>query len=231
MAFSPRSKTTFGLPPKKMLPTVTSLELHSFVRQAPCEERDKPPNTAQHRLWLDITRLDTTTLNNIDDKYNSNMWKNFKFVRSKHSANEGEQTQLRTSAEMIAELYPLQAPKSSSVGENTYHKFLQEVKFPERKQNTAAWQKLGKQELQSRRLKIRSECRAPPLDWEGRIVPPTNFKRYTRPLPSVFSEHWDVCFSSFPDAQQMYSPHYSSPYPCLGTPSRYGLRVRGPYIQ
>ncbi|KAJ7370991.1 hypothetical protein OS493_028608 [Desmophyllum pertusum] len=98
MAFSPRSKTTYGLPLRKESPTELTYDLKSFVRQAPHDERDKPPNTAQQRLWLDITHMDTSQLQQIDDDYNSNMWKNFKFVRPKHSANFATRKSVPSSA-------------------------------------------------------------------------------------------------------------------------------------
>ena len=232
MAFCPRSKTTFGLPSRKEPPSELSFDFNSFVRQAPYDERDKPLNTAQHRLWMDITDLDTSKLQQIDDQYNSNMWKNFKFVRPKHSANYGQQNTSAASKGMIAEIYPLTLPKPSSIGENTYHKFLRETKLPQVKQKIVGWQKQRRQELQSRTLKVESECRAPPTDWEGNILPPANFKRYPR-NESIFSaDEWQYVYPSY--SSPTPGKHYTlpnSPYSRQGTPWHYGLRVRRPHFE
>ena len=234
MAFSPRSKTTFGLPLRKEPPSEVAFDLNSFVRQAPHDERDKPLNTAQHRLWLDMTHLDTAKLQQIDDKYNSNMWKNFKFVRPKDSANYGERNSPEASKGMIAEIYPLTVPKPSSIGKNTYHKFLQETKLPETKQKIIRWQKQGRQQLQSRALKVKSECRAPPTDWEGNILPPTNFKRYPRPESRWSADDWQYVYPSYsitPAPRKVLYTLPNSPYSRQGTLWHYGLRVRRPHLE
>lgn len=233
MAFCPRSKSTFGLPSSKDPPSEDTFHFRSFVRQAPYDERDKPLNTAQQRLWLDITHLDTTRLQQIDDKYNSNMWKNFKFVRSKHSARYGEQNSPAASQGMIAEIYPLSLPKPSSIGEHTYHKFLQETKLPQKKQKIIGWQKQGRQELQSRALKVQSECRAPPTDWEGNILPPANYKRYPRPERIFSADDWQYICPSYnsPALTKTLYTQPNSPYSRQGTPWNYGLRVRRPHYE
>ena len=235
MAFSPRSKTTFGLPLRRGSPSELTYDLNSFVRQAPYDERDKPPSTAQQRLWLDITHLDTSQLQQIDKNYNSNMWKNFKFVRPKHSASFGTRNSLPSSEGMIADIYPLSVPKPSRIGKNTYHKFLHEVKLPQPKQKIIGWQKQGRQELQSRSLKVQSECRAPPTDWEGNILPPSNFKRYPRPESILPPEDY-IYLPSFPSynipsPKKMHSVPSSSLYSRQGTPWHYGLRVRKPHVK
>ena len=233
MAFCPRSKTTFGLPLRKEPPSDFAFDLKSFIRQAPHDDRDKPLNTAQLGLWLDMTHLDTSKLHQIDEKYNSNMWKNFKFVRPKHSANYGERNSPAATKGMIAEIYPLTLPKPSSIGENTYHKFLQETKMPQRKQNIIGWQKQGRQELQSKVLKVQSECRAPPTDWEGNILPPTNYKRYPRPASTFSPDDWQYVFPSYssPSPRKIQYTLPNSPYSRQGTPWHYGLRVRRPHLE
>ena len=233
MAFSLRSRTTFGLPQRNDRPLELAFDLNSFVRQAPYDERDKPINTAQHRLWLDMSHLDTSTMQQIDEKYNSNMWKNFKFVRPRHSANYGKQSSPEASRGLIAEIYPLTLPKPSSIGENTYHKFLQETKLPKNKHKIVGWQKQGKEHFQSRILKVKSQCRAPPIDWEGNILPPTNYKRYPRPQSDFSNNDWQYLYPSYssPAPSKMQYTLPDSPYSRQGTPWRYGLRVRRPIIE
>lgn len=232
MAFCPRSKATFGLPLRKEPSSEVAFDLNSFVRQAPYDERDKPLNTAQHSLWLDITHLDTSKIQQIDDKYNSNMWKNFKFVRPKHSANYGDRNPQQASKGKIAEIYPLTLPKPSRIGENSYHKFLQETKLPQNKQKIVGWQKQGRQEFQSRTLKVQSECRAPPIDWEGNILPPANYKRYPSPQSNLSADNWQYLYPSYslPAPRRMQHTLPNSPYARQGTPWHYGLHVRRPHI-
>lgn len=235
MAFSPRSKTTFRLPLRKESPSELTFDLNSFVRQAPHDERDKPPNTAQQRLWLDITHLDTSQFEQIDDNYNSNMWKNFKFVRPKHSADrDGGRKSLQSPVGMIADIYPVSVPKPSRIGENTYQKFLQEVKLPQTKQKIVGWQGQGRQKLQSRTLKVQSECRAPPIDWEGNILPPANYKRYPRPETILSTDDFVQFYPSYnsPFPRKILSSIPSSSlYSRQGTPWHYGLRVRRPHFE
>ena len=233
MAFAPRSRATFGLPQRNDRPSELAFDLNSFIRQAPYDERDKPINTAQHRLWLDMSRLETSAMQQIDEKYNSNMWKNFKFVRPRRSANYGRQSSPEAPRGLIAEIYPLTLPKPSSIGKNTHHKFLQETKLPQNKHKIVGWQKQGKEHFQSRILKVKSECRAPPIDWEGNILPPTNYKRYPRAQGDFSVNDWQYLYPSYssPAPSKMQYTLPNSPYTRQGTPWRYGLRIRRPIIE
>lgn len=210
MSFKPRSKTTFGIPPKIPASEVI-LDTRSFVRQAPATLRDKPCNTAQQRLWIDITDLDTTNIEKTDDEYNSNMWKNFKFVRPKASAgslahSRGISTPKRHKVinlpshrkpnvdedpavrNMIADTYPLKLPKPSKIGGSTYSKFLNEANLREQKRQRIGLQLAKTQGLQDRVLRIRSECRAPPVNIEGEILPPPEFKKYAHKVSVEYIE-------------------------------------------
>ena len=227
MAFSPRSKTTLGLPTRKEPASAFEFDLRSFIRQAPNDDRKKPENTAQHSLWLDITRHDVSNLQNIDDQYNSNMWKNFKFVRTQHS---GRRISKQASKGTIADIYPLTLPKPSSIDENTYGKFLQETKFPVKKQKILDLQQQGtRQILQSRTLKVHSECRAPPIDWEGNILPPANFRKYPRRRSIYSTDDWEYIYRSYTSPAVSRKINYTlpnSPYSREGTPWHYGVRGR-----
>lgn len=198
------------------------LDMKSFVRQAPCEERDKHPNTAQQRLWLDMSQVDGSNLHEVDDKYNSNMWKNFRFVRARSSTVGTNKTRDSIEA-LIADSYPLKLPKPSRIGESSYQKYLEEVKLAKKKRHAIEFQLEGKQKFEKRHLKIRSECRAPPTDWEGNILPPDGFRLYPRP-PKYFEESED--YFPLPYTYPMYTPTPTPSYSRSGTPWRYGLRVR-----
>ena len=198
------------------------LDMKSFVRQAPCEERDKHPNTAQQRLWLDMSQVDGSNLHEVDDKYNSNMWKNFRFVRARSSTVGTNKTRDSIEA-LIADSYPLKLPKPSRIGESSYQKYLEEVTLAKKKRHAIEFQLEGKQKFEKRHLKIRSECRAPPTDWEGNILPPDGFRLYPRP-PKYFEESED--YFPLPYTYPMYTPTPTPSYSRSGTPWRYGLRVR-----
>lgn len=246
MAFKPRSRTTFGIPPKIPSSEVI-LDTRSFVRQAPSLLRDKPCSTAQQRLWMDVTDLDTTNIDKIDDEYNSNMWKNFKFVRSKASAGNLERKSGISSSKrkvilpvhnkpnvdkdphvrnMIADTYPLRLPKPSNIGQNTYGKFLNEAKLREQKRQRIGLQLEKTQNFQERVLKIRSECRAPPINVEGEIIPPLEFKKYPHKVVDFIDEaEFDVKPLSY--VAQTARPYTGSPGSALrsgGSPWRQGLK-------
>ena len=195
----------------------------SFVRQAPVDERDKQANNAQQRLWLDMTE-EGFDLTQVDDNYNSNMWKNFRFVRARSSTAAQGKVRDTTQA-LVADAYPLALPRPSSIGGNTYHKYLQESKLGERKRYRieATLQKGGRREQEKTHLKLRSDCRAPPTDWEGNILPPENFRRYPRPM--LLDEAED--YSPLPYTNCTFVASSPTPsYSRSGTPWRYGLRVR-----
>lgn len=249
MAFKPRSRTTFGIPPKTPA-TEVSLDTRSFVRQAPAQLRDKPCNTVQQRLWMDITDLDTTNLEKTDEKYDSNMWKNFKFVRSNVSAGSLARTNSRSTSKkselpravepkvdedkiikgMVADMYPLRIPKASTIGHNTYDKFLNEAKLRDQKRKTIDHQFGRTQEYQGKVLRIKSECRAPPINLEGEIIPPDDFRKYPQ-RPVVMEE--DTWFYQKPLSYvaQTSRPYTGSPSSVFryGTPWKRGLTGRGPY--
>ena len=202
MAFKPRSKTTFGIPPKIPASEVI-LDSRSFVRQAPSALRDKPCSTTQQRLWMDVTELDTSNIEQTDEQYDSNMWKNFKFVRSKASAGSLARSSSNSISKlpkyekpsvhqdphiraMVADIYPLKLPKSSNIGGNTYDKFLNEAKLREEKRQRIGLQLERTQDFQERVLKIRSECRAPPIDFEGGIIPPSDFRKYPQRAVALY---------------------------------------------
>lgn len=249
MSFKPRSKTTFGIPPK--IPTSeVILDTRSFVRQAPTELRDKTLNTAQQRLWIDITNLDTANIDKTDEEYNSNMWKNFKFVRSKASAgslarSSGISTpkkHIKITApshnipnvesdprvrHMIAESYPLKLPKPSRIGGSTYAKFLNEANLRDEKRQRIHLQLSKSQEPQERVLKIWSECRAPPLGVEGEILPPPDFKKYPyKSLEYIEDEAW------IDPRHLSYVAQTSRPYtgsPGSASPWKHGVRGNQQY--
>ena len=149
-----------------------------------------------------------------------------KFVRTQHS---GQRISKQASKGTIADIYPLTLPKPSSIGESTYEKFLQETKFPVKKQKILDLQQQGtRQILQSRTLKVHSECRAPPTDWEGNILPPANFRKYPRRRSIYSTDDWEYIYRSYtsPVSRKINYTLPNSPYSREGTPWHYGLRGR-----
>ncbi|XP_031572517.1 uncharacterized protein LOC116306581 [Actinia tenebrosa] len=247
MAFKPRSRTTFGIPPKKPASEVC-LDTRSFVRQAPLKLRDKPCSTVQQRLWMDITNLDTTNLEKTDEEYDSNMWKNLKFVRSNVSAGSLARTTSRASSKkaelpravepkveedkrirgMVADIYPLRIPKASTIGDNTYNKFLNEAKLRDKKRNTIERQFGRTQEFQGKVLRIKSECRAPPINVEGEIIPPDDFKKYPQMVMEEDSWFYQKPLSYVAQTSRPYTGSPSSVFR-YGTPWKRGLTGKGSY--
>ena len=218
MAFTPRTKASLGIPTRSEPVSGSRLEARSFFRQAPCSLRDKPPNTAQHRLWLDISTVDIAEMEQMDKDYNSNLWKNFRFVRSARNITRsgsaskdfvptaaGKIDHDRAICNGVAENYPLKLPKPSRVGANSYEKFIDEATLTEEKRNRIRRQLNNSREPEKRVLKVRSECRAPPIDWDGNVVPPAGFRRYPRHI------EWDEPVDTRPLPYTTHMRHHPRP--------------------
>uniref|UniRef100_A0ACB8E6Q7 Uncharacterized protein n=1 Tax=Sphaerodactylus townsendi TaxID=933632 RepID=A0ACB8E6Q7_9SAUR len=69
-------------------------------------------------------------------------------------------------------------PPPSHLDGNTYIRFIEgEALFVSQRHKERVLTRTKKEMKQCEQLKLRSECRAPPLDTEGNIMPPKEFKR------------------------------------------------------
>ena len=81
----------------------------------------------------------------------------------------------------ISEMYPITIPAPSQVGKNTLANFYQQNKknlFKTDKNFKLAMDKADKESAIMKFLRLKSEMRNPPLNWNESIMPPRNFVKY-----------------------------------------------------
>ncbi len=108
--------------------------------------------------------------------FNSNIWRNFR-----QSAGLAATNQNRSVSESISTLYPINIPVPSNLGSNTLSRFYEQNKrnlFKSEKGYQQATSKINKEAAIMKYLRLKSEMRKPPLDHNGNILPPKNFKKY-----------------------------------------------------
>nr|XP_056711880.1 testis-expressed protein 52 [Euleptes europaea] len=118
-----------------------------------------------YHTWLDVGRLPPVYRPRPDQPFDSNTWR-------------------WITAPRVDSMAKNPVPPPSLLDGNTYIKFIQgEALFVSQRQKDSVLARTMKEMKQCKQLKLRSECRAPPLDAEGNIMPPLEFKRHKRPLP------------------------------------------------
>lgn len=109
--------------------------------------------------------------------FNSNLWRNFRQSAGIPSSS----AQKGTVSESISALYPVNIPVPSNMGPHTLSKYYEQNKksfFKTEKSYQLASSKLDKEAAIMKYLRLKSEMRNPPLDYNGNILPPRNFKKY-----------------------------------------------------
>jgi len=84
-------------------------------------------------------------------------------------------------SEAISTLYPVLIPVPSQVGSNTLARYYEQNKkniFKSDKTYYSAMDKVEREAAMMKYLRLRTEMRNPPLDFNGNILPPRNFKQY-----------------------------------------------------
>jgi hypothetical protein len=107
--------------------------------------------------------------------FNSNLWRNFRQSAGIPSTHKG------TVSESISALYPVNIPVPSNMGSHTLAKYYEQNKksfFKTEKSYQLASSKVDKEAAIMKYLRLKSEMRNPPLDYNGNILPPRNFKKY-----------------------------------------------------
>ena len=90
-------------------------------------------------------------------------------------------TRKGTVSEAVSTLYPINIPTPSQIGMNTLSNFYQENKrnmFKTDKTYKLAVARSENEATIMKYLRLKSEMRNPPLDFNGNILPPKNFKIY-----------------------------------------------------
>ncbi|XP_071956087.1 testis-expressed protein 52-like [Antedon mediterranea] len=171
-AFCPRpvGKLTTQRAPK----TLTNIHVNHKVRSF-IDDSTRVTPTDAFRLWIESGRREPPFPRRWDPAFDSNVWRNF---RTKDTKLEIPNKSVSTN---IAEMYPLKIPPHSSMGTNTFAKYLNEVHVIENDRLRAMTvAKSEKDMAEFKKLKLRSEMRVPPMDEYGIILPPTDFRSYER---------------------------------------------------
>jgi hypothetical protein len=121
----------------------------------------------EYMLWLEAGKHSSPCPERPDPDYNSNVWRNFSKAYYGFSMSGDK----RTVTEMIATMYPLNIPKPSNVGDNTFDKYINESKmFADKKKKKLAVQRSRSDIEEFRRLRLRSDARNPPMDEDGMFL-------------------------------------------------------------
>ncbi|KAK2153529.1 hypothetical protein LSH36_294g03060 [Paralvinella palmiformis] len=182
--FTPRPIQKLAV--KKKPHTMLDVECNHFLQSSRDEATHGIPPLS-YRMWLEASKYDPPIPEKPDPQYNSNVWRNFRKQFGFHVNSEGQKV-----SEMIAAMYPLNIPSPSRVGDYTYEKFLTEISLiKDEKLRRMAIRRTGKDVEEFKKLKLRAEVRNPPVDPEGSILPPANFKRYApRFIPPDTPSMW-----------------------------------------
>ncbi|XP_014697268.1 testis-expressed protein 52 [Equus asinus] len=158
------------------LPGFTSQAYHQLaLKLPPCTEMKskvrhrliqpwKPaaPHTWGFHTWLDVGRLPATFPTSSNRPYDSNVWRWLTDSRA-HCRPPAEPP----------------VPPPSWMGQKSFLTFIYSTPIfldPNRKNQVIF--RTVKELREVEKLKLRSEARAPPLDANGNILPPKNFKKY-----------------------------------------------------
>lgn len=161
----------------KFQPNILTIETNHVKRNLKKNIKDINP-LLEYQLWLEAGKMDKTIIKSINSSeglsFNSNIWRNY---RSSAGLYEENKNGLR---ESIACLYPLNIPPPSQIGPNTLQRYFEQNKslFRSEEGFKQAMEKVDKEATLMKYLRLKSEVRNPPLDFDGNILPPKNFKKY-----------------------------------------------------
>lgn len=164
----------------KPIPNILNIESNHLKRNFKHDARDVVP-LLEYQLWLEAGKMDKANYRSATAdpavSFDSNMWRNFRNSVGVFSAKKRSSTV----SEAISEMYPLNIPAPSQVGRNTLAKYYENNRrglFKTEKQYDLAVKRADKEASVMKYLRLRSEMRNPPLDWDGQILPPKNFVKY-----------------------------------------------------
>lgn len=171
----------------KQLPNILKIETRQLTREIKSNKsyRDLKP-LIEYQLWLEAGKLDKANFKsqssneNANICFQSNVWRNFKNSCGLKSVNTNS-----TITESIASLYPMNIPVPSQLGSNTLAKYYKDNNLKAVKTNENLIKKLEKEAALMKYLRLKSELRNPPMDMNGRILPPANYNNYQQLIKRV----------------------------------------------
>ncbi|CAH1256268.1 RP4-816N1.8 [Branchiostoma lanceolatum] len=176
--------------------TATNIEINHKLRTSVEDStpRFEPPPT--FHLWQEVGWHEPMMPPKQARDYNSNVWRNFTALHGYHLRATPKQGLNDT----VAAMYPINMPRASHMGRNTFAKYVAEsrtmVRDPGQRRDVVL--KLQQQLDEFQQLRVESEMRRPPVDELGRILPPEAFKSYPRPQGDLGST------SGGPTTQSIY---------------------------
>ncbi len=165
-------------------PSATSLTLETNrIKRDISRDTKKITPLLEYQLWLEAGKLDKLNIKNekADPEviFNSNLWRNFR------SSSGLIDTNKKILSETVSALYPINIPSPSQVGSHTLSNFYEQNRynmFKDDKTYNLAIARVENEATFMKFLRLKSELRNPPLDYDGSIIPPKNFRSYP-PLP------------------------------------------------
>lgn len=134
----------------------------------------------EYQLWLEAGKLDKINfkvdLANPGVTFNSNLWRNFR--NSSGLINSDNKDNV---SEAVSNLYPINIPSASQVGTHTLSNFFDQNRYNMFKDDRTFNLTVARVENEAtfmKFLRLKSELRNPPLDYDGSIIPPKNFRTY-----------------------------------------------------
>lgn len=161
----------------RLKPNILAIETNHVKRGINKNYKDISP-LLEYQLWLEAGKMDKAciraTNNDESLSYNSNIWRNY---RSSAGLYSGRSSGVN---ESIASLYPINVPAPSQVGPNSLKRYFEQNKsiFKSEEAYRKAVEKVDKEATSMKYLRLKSEMRNPPLDYNGNILPPKNFRKY-----------------------------------------------------
>lgn len=155
-----------------------TIEINHLKREMPRGPKHIIP-LLEYQLWLEAGKLDKMNFKieqpDPEVTFSSNMWRNF---RASSGLSEDKKTSVTDS---VSSLYPITIPCPSQVGSNTLSNFFDQNRynmFKTDKTFNLAVARVDNEATFMKFLRLKSELRNPPLDYDGSILPPKNFKKY-----------------------------------------------------
>lgn len=151
-----------------------------------------------YHTWLDVGRLPPLYRSRPDVAFDSNTWR---WITAPKEDSMAEPP----------------VPPPSFLDGNTYLKFIDgDALFVDQRSRKRAVAQTQRELRRCAQLKLRSECRAPPIDPKGNIRPPKGFKRFRHPLSGKIAQSLSV-----PLQPVSPSPKGFWNYPCPGVQPHY----------
>ena len=142
----------------------TNIECSHFLRTSG-DEATHGNKSLPYLLWLEAGKHNPPVPQRPDTQYNANIWRNFRKSYGFYTKSDGQKIN-----EMIANMYPMNIPAPSNVGDYTYAKFLRETPLiQDEKRRSYAIDRTARDIEEFKRLRLRADMRNPPMDKSGEM--------------------------------------------------------------